>query len=74
MVRSYLSLLGDDRKAPEKGQHQVPGHVPQLRRSAAQAERFFSLLGHIQTDDRFNMSDSVLQALSFVYTNKDLYN
>ena len=42
-------------------------------RSAAQAERTFSLLGHIQTDDRLNMRDDTLQALTFVYINHKLF-
>ena len=56
--------------------------------SAAQAERTFSLLDHIQTDDRLsrdlmllsfmmslhtNMSDTVLEALAFVCINKSLF-
>lgn len=42
-------------------------------RSAARAERTFSLLGHIQTDDRLNMVNETLQALTFVYINHGLF-
>ena len=42
-------------------------------RSAAAAERTFSLLGHIQTPQRLNMQDSTLSALAFCYINKELF-
>ena len=42
-------------------------------RSAAQAERTFSRLGHIQTDDRLNMCNQTLQGLTFIYLNKQLF-
>lgn len=42
-------------------------------RSAAQAERTFSLLGHIQTPQRLNMEDTTLRALTFCYVNKELF-
>ena len=42
-------------------------------RSSAQSERTFSFVGHIQTDDRLNMSNQVLGALTFIYVNKQLF-
>mmetsp|Transcript_95562 Transcript_95562/g.164813 ORF Transcript_95562/g.164813 Transcript_95562/m.164813 type:complete len:111 (+) Transcript_95562:565-897(+) len=40
-------------------------------RSAAHVERFFSLIGHIQTSERLHMSDDTLRHLAVRYVNKD---
>ena len=46
----------------------------QFPRSAARSERTFSLVGHIQTEDRLNMSNPTMQNLAFLYINKQLFS